>query len=86
MLEAIIGAIFVSDGFRADGVMRFYNDVLRPFFEHYVDPDDLAVHPTRKLTDILDARGCHQFEITRGKNASHTNKSDPSRQFVSEGN
>jgi endoribonuclease Dicer len=86
MLEAIIGAIFVSDGFKAESVERFYINVMKPFFERYMDPEDLIVHPTRKLTDILDARGCHRFEITRGKNAPHSNKPDQSGQYFSEGN
>jgi endoribonuclease Dicer len=79
MLEAIIGAIYVSEGSSADGIEEFYRNVLKPFYERYVDPADLAVHPTRKLTNIFDAQGCRQFEITKTAVAEH------SRQFTSEG-
>jgi dsRNA-specific ribonuclease len=81
MLEAIIGAIYVSDGFKLEAAEHFYTHVLRPFYLRYVDSEDLAIHPTRKLTDIFDAHGCHRFEITKEKDEIASNRV----QYVSEG-
>jgi len=83
MLEALIGAIYISDGFRTEGVEKFYNNVMKPFYDRYVDAEELFVQPTRRLTDKLNAHGCHQFEIVKHQHDASNDKDG--KRFLSEG-
>jgi endoribonuclease Dicer len=82
MLEAIIGAIYVSDGFNISGSENFYRNKLKPFYERYLDPQDLATHPMRRLTNAFETHGCSKFEFRKEK--QHGGNMDAG-QYVAEG-
>lgn len=69
-MESIIGALYVSDGFTLDGVEKFFNKVLKPFYDRYITLKTLSPHPTKILFELLQSHGCQQFELVKERNNS----------------
>ena len=65
MVESILGAIYVSDDFSPEGAEAFFNKVMRPFFDQYIDLHSLSHHPTKILLELLQSYGCQNFEISK---------------------
>ncbi|KAI0307339.1 hypothetical protein B0F90DRAFT_1622768 [Multifurca ochricompacta] len=65
VVESVIGAIFISDNFSPDGAQRFFDKILKPFYDKHITLRTLTHHPTKTLFEVLQAHGCRQFEVTR---------------------
>ena len=42
-----------------------YNTILRPFYDKHITLKTLSHHPTKVLFELLQSRGCQDFEITK---------------------
>jgi endoribonuclease Dicer len=58
VVESVLGAIFVDSGFDFDTVQKSFNFFMIPFFDKYVQPDILKVHPLKTLTTGLQKIHC----------------------------
>ncbi|KAI8583787.1 hypothetical protein K450DRAFT_219980 [Umbelopsis ramanniana AG] len=58
VVESVLGAIFVDSGFDFDTVQKSFNFFMLPFFDKYVQPDILKVHPLKTLTTGLQKIHC----------------------------
>ncbi|KAH7916192.1 hypothetical protein BJ138DRAFT_996390 [Hygrophoropsis aurantiaca] len=67
LVESIIGALYVSDGFSLTGGEAVFNKILRPFYDLHITLKTLSHHPTKLLFELLQAHGCQQFEILKDK-------------------
>ncbi|GJE84689.1 ribonuclease III [Phanerochaete sordida] len=65
LVEAIIGAIYVSDHFETRGVETFFERVLRPFYGRHIRLHTLATHPSKSLFELLQAEGCQQHVMRK---------------------
>jgi len=68
IVESIIGALYVSDGFTLDGAEKFFERVLGPFYDRYITLKTLSHHPTKILFELLQSHGCQQFELVKERN------------------
>ncbi|KAF9226467.1 hypothetical protein BS17DRAFT_775670 [Gyrodon lividus] len=65
IVESIIGAIYVSDGFTSNGAEAFFNRVLKPFYDRHITLKTLSHHPTKILFELLQSHGCQKFELVK---------------------
>ncbi|KAI6105665.1 hypothetical protein F5141DRAFT_1189462 [Pisolithus sp. B1] len=65
LVESIIGALFIQDGYQLVGTEIFFDKVLRPFYDRYVTLKTLSHHPTKILSDLLQKHGCQDFELVK---------------------
>ncbi|EKM59649.1 uncharacterized protein PHACADRAFT_114689 [Phanerochaete carnosa HHB-10118-sp] len=65
LVEAIVGAIYVSDRFGTQGVKTFFQKVLRPFYDRHIRLHTLAPHPGTSLFEFLQAEGCQQHAMRK---------------------
>lgn len=66
-MESIVGAIYISDNFSPVGAESLFDNVLKPFYDKHITLQTLSHHPTKILFELLQAQGCHEFELTREK-------------------
>jgi dsRNA-specific ribonuclease len=59
VVESVLGAIFVDSGFDFEVVQRSFSFFMLPFFDKYVQPDILKVHPLKTLTMGLQKLHCY---------------------------
>ncbi|ESK97663.1 rnase3 domain protein, partial [Moniliophthora roreri MCA 2997] len=71
IVEAIIGAVYISDDFSPVGAEKFFERVLKPFYDEHISLQTLAHHPTKLLLELFQSKGCHQFEIVREEEQCH---------------
>jgi endoribonuclease Dicer len=67
VVESIIGALYISDGFTSDGVEFMFKKILEPFYDQHVTVKTLSHHPTKILFEIMQTQGCQQFSIEKEK-------------------
>lgn len=67
VVESIIGALYISDGFTSDGVELMFKTILKPFYDQHVTIKTLSHHPTKILFEIMQTQGCQQFSIEKQK-------------------
>jgi dsRNA-specific ribonuclease len=65
VVESILGALYVSDGFDIKGAQAMYDTILRPFYDKHISLKTLSHHPTKILFELFQSRGCQEFEITK---------------------
>ncbi|KIO12868.1 hypothetical protein M404DRAFT_124868 [Pisolithus tinctorius Marx 270] len=65
LVESIIGALFIQDGYQPVGAEVFFDGVLRPFYDRHVTLKTLSHHPTKILSDLLQKHGCQHFELVK---------------------
>lgn len=65
VVEAVVGAIYVSDRFEMHGVDVFFERVLKPFYDRHIRLHTLAKHPHTSLSEVLQAGGCHQHGMRK---------------------
>jgi endoribonuclease Dicer len=65
VVESVLGALYVSDGFKLDGAQAMYDALLRPFYDQHISLKTLSHHPTKILFELFQSRGCQEFEITK---------------------
>ena len=65
VVESILGAVYVSDDFSAEGAEAFFDKIMRPFYDKHISLYNLSHHPTKILFELLQSQGCQKFEITK---------------------
>jgi endoribonuclease Dicer len=66
VVEAIFGALYISDGFSPVGAETFFDKVLRPFFNTHITLETLAHHPAKTLFEFVQGHGCQQIQLRKG--------------------
>lgn len=66
MVESIVGAVFLSDSFSPIGAEAVFDKILKPFYDQYITLQTLSQHPTKILLELLQSKGCQNFELLRG--------------------
>ena len=65
IVEAVIGALYISDDFTESGVVNFFDGALKPFYDRHIRMQTLSLHPTSTLFDLLCSYGCQQHQMIR---------------------
>ncbi|KAI0352690.1 hypothetical protein OH77DRAFT_1428097 [Trametes cingulata] len=65
VVESVVGALYVSDGFFEVGVGRFFEAVFRPFMDAHVRLHTLSQNPKVTLLELLQAEGCQQHAVVK---------------------
>ncbi|CDO74080.1 hypothetical protein BN946_scf185043.g130 [Trametes cinnabarina] len=65
VVESVIGALYVSDGFFEMGVGRFFDAVFKPFMDAHVRLQTLSTNPKVTLIELLQAEGCQQHAVIK---------------------
>lgn len=65
VVESILGALYVSDGFTLTGAQAMYENLLKPFYDQHISLKTLSHHPTKILFELFQSLGCQEFEITK---------------------
>ncbi|KAI0939123.1 hypothetical protein AcV5_000626 [Taiwanofungus camphoratus] len=65
IVESIIGALYVSEGFSETGVAKFFDNVIKPFYDRHIRLQTLSGHPNTTLFAIFDASRCHQHQLVK---------------------
>lgn len=76
VVESIIGAMYVCDGYELHGVQRFFDKMFKPFYEHHIHLHTLAQHPTKSLYELLQAEGCQQHSMRKNVIAGNVVRSE----------
>lgn len=64
-MESVIGAVFLSDNFSPIGAEAVFDTIMKPFYDKYITLQTLSHHPTKILLELLQSRGCQNFELSR---------------------
>lgn len=73
ILEALIGAIYLSDASDLHGVQRFFDRVLRPFYDEHVTLHTLSDHPHSALTQVMQSYPCREFKVDSSSSSTDAN-------------
>ncbi|PSR73594.1 hypothetical protein PHLCEN_2v10513 [Hermanssonia centrifuga] len=65
VVESIIGAIYVDDSYKNNGVQKFFDEHLKPFYDHHIRLQTLSDHPNKTLTEIFHAESCQNHSIVK---------------------
>ncbi len=65
LVESILGALYVCDGFFEVGVGRFFDAVFKPFMDAHVRLQTLSTNPKVTLLELLQAEGCRQHAVVK---------------------
>ncbi|KAI0366397.1 hypothetical protein BV20DRAFT_1002477 [Pilatotrama ljubarskyi] len=65
VVESVVGALYVSDGFFEVGVGRFFDGVFQPFMDAHVRLHTLSQNPKVTLLELLQAEGCQQHAVVK---------------------
>jgi endoribonuclease Dicer len=65
VIESIIGALYVSDNFSPLGAERFYEKVLKPFYDQHITLETLSHHPTKVLFERIQSESCQNFSLVK---------------------
>ena len=65
VVESIFGALFASDNFLPFGAERFFEKVLKPFYDQHITLQTLSHHPTKTLFELFQSQGCREFAIMK---------------------
>ncbi|KAG5644066.1 hypothetical protein DXG03_009156 [Asterophora parasitica] len=64
IIEAIVGAVYVADGFSSKGAETVYEKLLKPFYDKHITLKTLSQHPTKLLFELFQRQGCRQFKTS----------------------
>ena len=65
VIEAIVGALFVSEGYSIDTVEACFNRLFKPFYDKHISLHTLTTHPRTTFTELLQAEQCHQHHLEK---------------------
>ncbi|CAL1702186.1 unnamed protein product [Somion occarium] len=65
VVEALLGALFVSERFSEVGTDAFFHKVLEPFFSQHIRMQTLSHHPNIALYEWFQAEGCQEHQIVK---------------------
>lgn len=63
VIEALLGAVLISDKFDSQGATSIYQRLMKPFFEEYIRPETYVEHPTTRLCKLFQERRCKKFQL-----------------------
>ncbi|KAG9045153.1 hypothetical protein FS837_006952 [Tulasnella sp. UAMH 9824] len=61
LVEAILGALLMSEDFDSRGARAMFDSVLKPFFDRYGRLDSTGEHPANALSVVFQKRKCEFF-------------------------
>ncbi|KAG8926333.1 hypothetical protein FRC01_008984, partial [Tulasnella sp. 417] len=61
LVEALLGALLMSEDFDSCGARAMFDNVLKPFFDRYSRPDSTGEHPANALSVVFQKRKCEWF-------------------------
>ena len=70
IVESIMAAMYVNDGFDIASAERFFHDVLMPFFERHIRLQTLSDHPNTTLTNLFHSESCQQHSVVKHADGS----------------
>ncbi|EMD41084.1 hypothetical protein CERSUDRAFT_131598, partial [Gelatoporia subvermispora B] len=65
VVEAVLGALYVSDGFSEANIVNFFDNVFRPFYDRHIRLQTLSQHPKKTLFELMQAEGCQEHGIVK---------------------
>jgi endoribonuclease Dicer len=65
IMEAILGALYVSENCNLVGAEKFFDDVFKPFYETYITFKSLSRHATNTVLELLQKRRCNQYRLLK---------------------
>ncbi|KAH9853812.1 ribonuclease III [Lenzites betulinus] len=65
LVESVVGALYVCDGFFEVGVGRFFDAAFKPFMDAHVRLHTLSANPKVTLLELLQAEGCRQHAVLK---------------------
>ncbi|KAI0698923.1 hypothetical protein BC835DRAFT_1333420 [Cytidiella melzeri] len=65
IVEAILGAIFVTEAYDIQAVKVVFDKVFKPFYVRHVRLQTLSPHPTTTLYQLFQAEHCHAHSIRK---------------------
>ncbi|KAG8979146.1 hypothetical protein FRC05_009356 [Tulasnella sp. 425] len=75
LVEALLGALLMSEDFDSRGARAMFNNVLKPFFDRYSRPDSTGEHPANALSVVFQKRKCESFRNSLQENIARGVKS-----------
>lgn len=61
LVEALLGALLMSEDFDSRGARAMFDNVLKPFFDRFGRPDSTGDHPSNALSVVFQKRKCEGF-------------------------
>lgn len=65
IVESIVGALFVSEGYSVQVVEVLFESLFKPFYDKHISLHSLTPHPNTTLFELLQAEGCHQHRLVK---------------------
>lgn len=65
VVEAVIGALFISEGFSTQSVEILFDRLFKPFYTQHISLHTLKPHPNTTLFELLQAEGCHEHRLAK---------------------
>lgn len=65
VMEAIVGALFVSEGYSVQATEALFNRLFKPFYDKHINLRTLTPHPNTALFEFLQAEHCHQHRLEK---------------------
>ncbi|KAF8609137.1 hypothetical protein BDV93DRAFT_517997 [Ceratobasidium sp. AG-I] len=65
VVESLLGAVYVSSGFKLSRVKSVYERVLQPFYDRYTDKKNILSHPMSRLMAKLESSGCKALGVSK---------------------
>ncbi|KAK7696648.1 hypothetical protein QCA50_001306 [Cerrena zonata] len=72
VVESVLGALFVSEGFSETGTDAFFYGALQPFLDEYVRMQTLSHHPSIGLYEWFQGEGCQEHQIVKSSEGNQT--------------
>ncbi|KAG8743606.1 hypothetical protein FRC10_011669 [Ceratobasidium sp. 414] len=79
VVEALLGAIYTSSGFRLVHVKAVYDRLLKPFYDRYVDKKAMLSHPMTRVMSRLESVGCRGLGVSKTIVPSTTGKGEATK-------
>ncbi|KAG9123792.1 hypothetical protein FRC07_013941 [Ceratobasidium sp. 392] len=79
VVEALLGAIYVSSGFRLLRVKAVYDRLLKPFYDRYIDKKVMLSHPVTRLMRRFESFGCKGLGVSKTTVPSKSGKGDATK-------
>jgi endoribonuclease Dicer len=66
-IEAMLGALYISDGLTPEGSQVVFDRLFKPFYDRHVRLQTLSHHPNKILAELLQRQGCHDFHLRKSE-------------------
>ncbi|KAI0786396.1 hypothetical protein C8Q75DRAFT_271436 [Abortiporus biennis] len=72
VVESLFGALLISDNFTTVGIEKFFDGVLKPFYDRHIRLQTLSLHPNKTLFELFHASGCQQHSMEKTMDSKRT--------------